>query len=440
MNRSLSLTLITFGIAAGIIISAQQAEAVAYFARQFKTECRTCHTIFPERNEFGDAFYKNSFQWPTGVKAPASATAEGLQARPNDGLLLNMIPANVPVSFLGANSSSFNSNRAKQTELFNSSTYEIFTAGNLANKVGFFAEYSFSGNSVGEAYIEAHHPFDLPLSVKGGKFKPKLSLWKSNDRNTINGLSYISRTVGNAPEKINDDDGGVEISSIIAKRLFVATGILNGKNRTSRNGKDWYGHVSARLTGTDFLGNEPEVDLDHDSIFDFLTITIGGFGYVGSNNFTTSSTTTLGTSLSTKTTTDVNSFYRAGMESDIAYKSLRLRLAGILGSDDNAYNDWGTVKSKALIAQASYYIGSSIVASGRYEYESIDGNNIVINLAKNENKGSSLGATNIRRFGPTIAWTPLANVRLAGEFLYKKDTSATIPISRDAYFRVDYSF
>lgn len=437
MNRSLSLGIITFGIAAGVVISAQQAEAVAYFARQFKTECRTCHTIFPERNEFGDAFYKNAFQWPSGAKTPLSAAAEGLQAQPNDGLLLNMVPANVPISFLGANSSSFNSNRtdnsgkpSKQFELFNSSTYEIFTAGNFANKAGFFAEYSFSGNSVGEAYIEAHHPFDLPLSVKGGKFKPKLSLWKSSDRNTINGLSYISRTVGNAPEKINDDDGGVEISSIIAKRLFVATGIMNGKNRTSRNGKDWYGHVSARLTGTDFLGNEPDVDLDHDSIFDFLTVTIGGFGYVGSNDLTAKTT-----SLKIP-----NYFYRTGAETDISYKVIRLRLASTLGADDNAYNNAITIKSKSLTTQASYYIGSSLVLSGRYEYEQIDGDNKSFTLNTAVDKGVSNGSTIIRRFGPTIAWTPLANVRLAGEFLYKKDTSAALPISRDAYFRVDYSF
>ena len=38
-----------------------RAYAIPAFTRTHKVECTTCHTIFPELNEYGDAFLKNSY-------------------------------------------------------------------------------------------------------------------------------------------------------------------------------------------------------------------------------------------------------------------------------------------------------------------------------------------------------------------------------------------
>ncbi len=64
-------------LAVGLVISclsATPARAIPAFSRQYKTECKTCHTVIPERNEFGDAFEKNSFVWPGKLPAQAQAT------------------------------------------------------------------------------------------------------------------------------------------------------------------------------------------------------------------------------------------------------------------------------------------------------------------------------------------------------------------------------
>ena len=38
--------------------------ALPVFARQYKVPCSSCHSAIPRRNEYGDAFFKNGYQWP----------------------------------------------------------------------------------------------------------------------------------------------------------------------------------------------------------------------------------------------------------------------------------------------------------------------------------------------------------------------------------------
>ena len=48
------------------VLLPRHANAIPAFTRLYKTECSSCHTIFPQRNEFGDAFQKNGYVWPGG--------------------------------------------------------------------------------------------------------------------------------------------------------------------------------------------------------------------------------------------------------------------------------------------------------------------------------------------------------------------------------------
>ena len=41
-----------------------EALALPVFARQYKVPCSSCHSAIPRRNEYGDAFFKNGYQWP----------------------------------------------------------------------------------------------------------------------------------------------------------------------------------------------------------------------------------------------------------------------------------------------------------------------------------------------------------------------------------------
>ena len=44
-----------------LIISTVPSHAIPAFTRANNVECSTCHTIFPELNEYGEAFLKNGY-------------------------------------------------------------------------------------------------------------------------------------------------------------------------------------------------------------------------------------------------------------------------------------------------------------------------------------------------------------------------------------------
>lgn len=44
----------------------QDSQALPAFARKYATSCYTCHSGFPARNAFGEAFRNNGYRWPGG--------------------------------------------------------------------------------------------------------------------------------------------------------------------------------------------------------------------------------------------------------------------------------------------------------------------------------------------------------------------------------------
>lgn len=367
-------------------LMAGSAHAIPAFARQYNTECKTCHTIFPERNEFGEAFEKNGFIWP-GKKPPKQA------AQKNEALLLSGIPSLAPVGFLGNHEAVYNKDKKQKLNMFGTSEFEMFTAGSLQDKAGWFAEYSFTEGETGEIYIKFKDPFNIPVYVKAGKFKPTLNLWKSNNRATIEKMGYIQQKVGGSSFKINSERNGVEIDKMFGPRVYAAVGLLNSDVTTdaggepTRSSNDLYAHVQARLSGTDYEGNEPEVSLTSDSIMDFLTITVGGFLYNGSS-------------------LDNNDFYKAGLEAEVLYKSLKVRVGMTKGKDDDPNNDGsGSLKSTSLLAQASYMAAPNTMVVARLE--SLDN-----------------GDAKTTIIAPAVVHSILQSVKVGAEYVHKKEGSA----------------
>ena len=83
-----------------VFFCVDRAEAIAAFSREYKTECTTCHTIFPQLNEFGQAFEKNAFVWPGAVplskKVKAAQTEE--ERKSAEFINLSGIPSMLPLS------------------------------------------------------------------------------------------------------------------------------------------------------------------------------------------------------------------------------------------------------------------------------------------------------------------------------------------------------
>ena len=77
MHSQIKIVLLLLAASAFMLVTIENAEAIPAFTRQHKTECSTCHTIYPELNEYGEAFQKNSYvkksepvAAPVNVKVP----------------------------------------------------------------------------------------------------------------------------------------------------------------------------------------------------------------------------------------------------------------------------------------------------------------------------------------------------------------------------------
>jgi hypothetical protein len=80
------MTSIKHGLVLLLLLAAgSPGYALPKFAREYRLECRSCHSIPPRLNSFGEAFQANFFQWPgddpparrSGTEAvPVSAVAE----------------------------------------------------------------------------------------------------------------------------------------------------------------------------------------------------------------------------------------------------------------------------------------------------------------------------------------------------------------------------
>jgi len=473
MRHTTSLLLITVGAFAAQLAFVSASHAVPAFSRANKVECTTCHTIYPELNEYGEAFLKNSYVYvgkgskaaKKAIAAPAPAApaasdaaagetpvvkgegdaaklsrlkagAMGAGAAPqaaaaapaasapaepsenlSEGMILAGIPELLPISFTGSINYFTGDRRNMGTggnEVdFAARSFKLHAAGNFRDKVGFFATYvayseqESGGNTsvtpsnnktdINEFFLQWRHALGTPVNLKIGRFQPKLGLWKTNNKLSVtnNYMPYTYTVGSNSVFRIEQPQDAIEVNSVLGKRFFGALGIVN---RKGQNEKDGYGHIAYKFGGADYLGNEPNVDLDKDeNILDFLTLTAGAYGYYGEN----------GTSNSPDPR---NTYFRAGLDTELLYKIYRLRMLANIGEDDNvslAAVPWTKVISKAATFEGELTLLVNLIAAARFEY------------LQQESASPSFNNVYLRRYVATVGYAPLENLKLATEFKYE---------------------
>jgi len=457
---------------------ASTSHAVPAFSRAHKVECTTCHTIYPELNEYGEAFLKNSYVYvgknsksakknvpapapaPVQSAAPAAAGAESPNVKGDgdaaklsklkagamtgdaapqtastspavapaataaaaepaetmaEGMILAGIPEQLPISFTGS-INYFTGDRRNivgGNEVdFAARSFKLHAAGNFRDKIGFFATYvayaegsgnantsatpSNAGSNINEFFIQWRNLLGTPINLKAGRMQPKLGLWKTNNKLSVtNDYVPYSYTVGSESQfRIQQPQDALELNSVLGKRFFVAAGLVN---RKGQNEKDAYGHVSYKFGGADYLGNEPNIDLDkEESILDFLTLTAGAYGYYGKNGQSNSNN-------------PKNTYYRAGLDTEVLYKIYRLRMLANIGEDDNVsltVNPWTKVISKSFTAEGEVTFLVNLIAAARFEF------------LQQESAGV-FNRINSRRYIATLGYTPLENFKVSTEFKYE---------------------
>jgi hypothetical protein len=437
-----ALVLLPLAIALLQLGLPDRAHAIPAFSRLHKTECSTCHTIFPELNEFGDAFLKNGYVYPgkAGAKS-AKGAPEGKNEGKNEGLWLSGLPDLLPVSLTGTLDVAYNNNAFDGNKLdLSTRSLRLQAGGAFREAAGFFLTYNLysqgtqtsaslvsdpannantppnNSPNINELYAIWRHALGTPINLRVGRLEPKLSLWKKSNR-VIVAPSFASTSYsvgasfaqGSTPFTLDAPEDALELNAVLGNRVFVAGGVVD---RNGQRDKDGYGHISVKIGGTDLLGHEPEVDLENDSVWDYLSVTLGGFGYAGSN----------GRFNDRGIAQFKNDFYRAGAECDLLYQRLHLKGSGAFGRDDNPnFSASGTpLETHAYTVEGEYMFGAPVdlIAVLRYEVQE-DGN----------------GTT--RRYIPALSYAPLQNTKVSLQYNF---TDAPTGIQRITLASLAFSF
>jgi hypothetical protein len=204
-NRSRKGFLVALGLALWVVcdlVPARTASAIPAFARKYRTACSTCHSDFPELNDFGWAFYKNGFKFPKDdasfVKQPQQMLGAPIykQIFPK-AIYPGEIPGSVPLGFRYEGYMQYNSKQPvalgflPRVDLFAPGTFTALTAGSFGPNISWWVDDdisdggSNSDGGLGLAYLKVndigrflHLPKDA-LNIRFGQFELDLPFSQS---------------------------------------------------------------------------------------------------------------------------------------------------------------------------------------------------------------------------------------------------------------------
>ena len=469
-------SLVVVGIILTVQTSTRQASATPAFARKYHTSCSTCHSNWPELNDFGQAFKQNGFKFPKDdedfLKEPPLML--GAQAQ-KEAFPYSIYPGELPIlpiAFRYSGHFTYNSAQPPavtravgfipQTDLFQPNTLTIIAASSLGPSLSFWidddlaAAGSGANGGMGDAYLKANnfvgHYLHVPvndLNVRYGQFEIDLPFTQARSINLspyaiFNETAYINPTgtgplAGTTanPTVFSSPQRGIEFSGYPNQgRTTWSLAILDGSNATyglsapvlAHNSKDIYVNFGQRFN----LERDPEIRKQVQAsgatgVHDHTSIRFNGFGYYGDNELNQAGTLYLGLP------TIHEPFYRAGGAFDFKFRS-KFKLWGIYehGRDSNkALNSAQTgfvsatpVTFSGGFLEAEYWIYPWLIGLMRY-----DG----VNSPTDRINGISRADTrNIYTPGVQILMRP--NIKLEMEYAHSYEQP--IP-STNTYYRAN---
>lgn len=442
--------------------------AIPAFSRKYQTACTTCHSNFPELNDFGEAFKKNGFKFPkdddTFVKDPPVLLGSKAQKEAfPQAVYPGEIPGSVPIGFRYSGFFNWNAKQPQplqaagfvpRTDLFGPNTFTILAAGSMGSNLSFWIDDDISTGGSGAAgglgdgylkYNDLGHVFHLPknaLNVRFGQFELDLpfsqartiylsdfDIYDQANVATPPGSTLNLGTTNN-PFVLGTPQRGIEFGGYPNNGNFSwSVSIVNGNNDSpaARDSKDVYVRVSQKFNlerdaesrhGIQAAG--PTGPRDHTSI------RLGAFYYHGTN------AQNQGGSLFDFLGTIKEPFYRAGGDIRFKYRTLELYGVGLVGHDDNHFVDTeaGTIVRAPAVtftggfAGANYWIFPWMIATMRYDF---------VNSPSDFAQGVSRYRTR-NRVSPGFQILARANIKLVGEYQHHWEQPFTDPLTGNTRF------
>jgi hypothetical protein len=482
MRKSKSLFRVLAPItAAAIVVIAVAAiqttpsYAIPAFARKYQTSCTTCHNSFPELNDFGEAFKKNGFKFPTDDESfvkepPVMLGAKAQKEEFPNAVYPGEIPGTIPIGFRYSGFFNWNKNQppalqatgfVPRTDLFAPNTFTIISAGSLGSNLSFWIDDDIStGGSgadggLGDGYLKYNDLgrfFKLPkdsLNVRFGQFELDLPFTQARSIYASDYDVYDQANVAgplgttNNPLTLGAPQRGIEFGGYPNDGNFSwSVAVINGNNDSpaARNTKDVYIRVSQRLnlerdaeSRHAIRAAGPTGPRDHTSI------RFGAFYYHGTNvlNYGSATYSFLGTIQ--------EPFYRAGGDIRFKYRNLELFGLGMVGHDDNhsvntiaqAITPAHAVTFTGGFAGANWWLFPWMMATMRYDF---------VNSPTDFSNGVSQYQTR-NRFSPGFQILARANIKILGEYEYHWGEPYTDATGATKFFRphtfvsgIDYVF
>lgn len=349
-NICVLLGVVVVGVA---VLSPSPAQAIPPFAREYGVPCSTCHITVTRRNEFGDAFRRAGYRWPTKLEADAEGRpippVEMRGASMFDGLL----PARPPIGVIFNLGLRWDEAAEERSTSLGTPAYNFVFGMNLGKHVSVL----YTPSELYAHFGRIANRRELNLRV--GLFEPTTTVFRNNE-----GLlgPYL---IGSAnPARV-----GAEINGVVAKRFFYALGTSRNPDPTARQAPlHGYYHVGMRVGGMSYGGDEPDIDFDNPSFWDDASISVSHWGYMGKD-------------ADGKVTTGRLRRYGLDLQFNLPFGSL---WGGVMGGWDKDFTKetaydftagkWLTNKSLTWFAEATYRITAYLTAAYIYQYR--DASNI----------------------------------------------------------------
>jgi len=393
-----------------LILVVPSGKAIPAFSRKYQTSCTTCHNNYPELNDFGLAFKKRGFKFPTDDETfvkqePVLLGSKAQKEAFPEAVYPGEIPGTIPIAFRYSGNFNWNSSQPQpeqvkayvpRTDLFVPNTFTIISAGSLGQNFSFWidddinAGGSGANGGMGDGYLKYNdigRVFHLPkdsLNVRFGQFEldipftqartPYLSGYDIFSETTL-AQNSCSATPQPVPcQTVNNGfnfatpQRGIEIGGYPNDGPFTwSVAVVDGTG--SAYGSGLPGTLVTRNTKDVYLRTSYQFNLERDpqsrhaiqaagptGPHDHTSIRVGGFYYQGWNqqNF--------GGSQFPFTGIINEPFYRTGGDLRFKYRSkFEIYGVGMVGHDNNHLVDAETATITS--AQAVTFTGGFVAAN-----------------------------------------------------------------------------
>ncbi len=291
---ALTLVLGTAAFLAFLTSSVPNAWGVPAFARKYKTSCQTCHTVFPRLTAIGDAFRMNGHRFPEcdaqQVKdEPVSLGADAYKELwPSEAVWPGELAGTAPIAVVAKMRATAFEKDAEQTSHFAGLNpwADVYVASTLGENVSVMGKFQLNGPSCQNCHNWAAVTFQVlkNTTIKVGRFQPDFFNFHQQPFFEMHELFGPQRRVG-ANAWNYGKDVGIEAAGIVAGRMRVVTGVMEGQDDFNQpyRSKNGYLRIAYKLGGSRMDGATQEGYEAPTKNWQDRSLKFGVLGYLGSS-------------------------------------------------------------------------------------------------------------------------------------------------------------